>query len=158
VQCGPDVSDHFTAWIGLVGVVVGVVVSEGFAARREFVRRKHEDKVRFHDQRLDAYAAYRSAVMALFASAAIWAKTGTLYAGGFADYASDKLEAYTAAFSRALMLIESPVREHLLGVNAHVARMIMDGQTPPDVEEIVEQAGPAVVAFSRAAKDELGIG
>lgn len=157
MPCGAEVSDHFTAWIGLVGVVVGVVVGEILAARREAARRHHEDKVRFHDQRLDAYAAYRSAVVTLFASAAGWAKTGTLHTGGFMDYASDELEPYTAAFSRALMLVESPVREHLLGVHAYVDRMTMDGQSPQEVGKIVEQAEPALAAFSRAARDELGI-
>jgi hypothetical protein len=72
VPCGAEGSDHFGPCLGLIGVVVGLVVSEVFAARRESVRRQHEDKVRFHNERLEAYIAYMAAANRLFGAATLW--------------------------------------------------------------------------------------
>jgi hypothetical protein len=99
VQCGVE-TDHFGPWLGLIGVVVGLIASEVFAARRESVRRKHEDDVRFHDERLKAYIAYMAATSSLFAVATVWAKTATASLGRFPQHGVSELTSYNAAFWR----------------------------------------------------------
>lgn len=73
MQCGAEVSDHFAAWMTLVGAGIALVTAlttvalsamienRREAARRahadqvEATRRRHEGEVRFHDERLAAY-------------------------------------------------------------------------------------------------------
>ena len=154
---GAEASDHFGPWLGLIGVVVGLAISEFFAARREATKRKHEDAVRFHDERLNAYVAYMAASSSVFAAATVWARTGIADVGGFAQFASDRLGPYNAAFWRVSMLVKEPLLEHLKEVHSFVESLTADGVWPVAAGRIAEESLVARKRFSRAAKAELGI-
>jgi hypothetical protein len=161
VPCVAEGSDHFGPWLGLIGVVVGLVVSEVFAARREAVKRKHETETRFHDERLAAYIEFIGRTDSLLAHATVWTKTiGT---GPFLDYAVrvQALGPYNESYARVRMLAKAPLTKELLHVHSYVQQLVaheaLSLLVPSFAEQIVAGANRARDAFETAAKEELGI-
>jgi hypothetical protein len=172
MQCGSEVSDHFGAWMTLLGAAIALVtalatvaLSSYFEGRREAARRAHSDQVeatkraherdvRFHDERLKAYIEYMSATSTLFAAASYWI-TGRP-TPKLTDFLSNYLAAYTKSFSRVTMLVKSPLRRHLKVLHDYVELLTRD-QSPEVVERVAHEAIGARADFERAAKEELGI-
>jgi hypothetical protein len=174
MSCGSEVSDHFSAWmalgaagIALVATLAGVVVTSILENRRDAVRRVHADRVeetkrqheaavRFHDERLNAYVEYMSAVSALFATATVWLGNGAN--GSFNDYAGqqNKLSPYTKSMTRVTMLAKPELTAKIREVHSYVERLVSN-HAPEAMKRIVDESIKARAAFETAAKEELGI-
>ncbi len=172
MECGTGSSDHFAAWmtlvgasIALIGGLTGVALSSIFEGRREAARmvrareteastRQHERDVRFHDERLNAYVEFMGATTTLFAAASIWLQNGAFMT--FANSAGDSLSGYNKCFARVSMLAKPALLRKLREVHDHVEQLV--SSFPPNViEQVVTDSIEVRAAFERVAKDELGI-
>jgi hypothetical protein len=175
MTCGAEVSDHFNAWvalgaagIALVATLAGAVVTSILENRRDAARRVHADQaeetkrqheaaVRFHDERLNAYVEYMSAVSTLFATATVWLDKGAN--GSFNDYAGQQntLSPYAKAMTRVTMLAKPELNAKISEVHSYVQRLV-SSHPPEAMKQTVGESIKARAAFETAAKKELGIG
>jgi hypothetical protein len=175
MACGADVSDHFGAWMALMGAAIALVaglaataLSAFFESRRDAARRTHADHVeetkrqheaavRFHDERLNTYVEYMSAVTTLFATATVWLAHGAT--GSFNTYAGQQngLSPYTKAFTRVTMLAKPELTDKIREVHSYVHRLVSGDQAPAAMQQTVDESLGARAAFETAAKRELGI-
>jgi hypothetical protein len=173
MACGLEGSDHFGAWMTLVGAGIALAASLATAAlssffenRRETARRTHadqaeearrrqEDAVRFHADRLAAYIDYAGAARYLVAIARVWIEGGS--AGAFMNFPTLDLRPYTKAMTRVRMLAKPSLLEKVRKVDVLAARLGTEYLTQDLVTAAADDLNRAVSAFEAAAQDELGI-
>jgi hypothetical protein len=155
------------AGIALVATLAGAVVTSILEGRRDAARRAHADQVeeakrqheaavRFHDERLNAYIDYMSAVSTLFAAASVWLNDGA--EGSFPEWATrqEALAPYTKAMTRVTLLAKPALSAKVYDVHDFAQRLV-DNPTPEAMRRIVDDSVKARAAFETAAKAELGI-
>jgi hypothetical protein len=137
-----EVTDHFGAWVTLVGagIALGASLATALLAsflenRRDAARRKHANEVeetkrryeagiRFHDERLVAYVDFVSAVLHLASAATVCAANNDDLRpfSSFMDAGLD-LKPYLMAMARVRMLAKAPLIEYAQKVHNLVQQL-----------------------------------
>lgn len=142
-----------SGWIALIAGAASALAGVGLAgwleSRRDASRRKYESDVRFHDQRVSAYAAFLTTIRPLL-------KALDRHSTVESQEASAAYAAYKEAFWRVSMLCTARVHDKLSTLHRLIAQL---GESQSDLEarRIMDEARAAQAAFEVAAKAELGI-
>lgn len=160
---------ELSAWITLGAAVVapvsalaGVGLAALLESRRERRKWRHEQAVRFHDERLSAYTEYIGAVTTLFAAASVWANSGVMGSLTSAPSFAATLGPYNRAFGRVKLLAGPGIDRHLSDIHGCVARIVEVDKIPmlggiEAARLICDESIEYRAALERAAQVELGI-
>jgi hypothetical protein len=142
------------AIIAVIGTLAGGGLGGWLTYWQQSRQRAHEDRVRFHELRIESYCAFDLVASNFIASAVVWEKEKP--AGVSLDkYVLDNTEPYIAAFTRVRLIGTNAVAGIALKLHT-VATSFLSTPAPIDVNAIAQEALRLQLEFVAAVRRELG--
>jgi ABC-type glycerol-3-phosphate transport system substrate-binding protein len=142
------------AIIAVIGTLGGAAFGGGFTYWQQRRQREHEDLVRFHQIRLDAYDKFARAAAPVLAKAITWVTKQT--GKSLEDFLATALEALNAAYPRVGLVASQPVFDAASNLHTKLHE-IWTGPQPPDVVALQPVVIVLLANFQTAVRHELGI-
>ena len=138
--------DYGSTLIGILGTLAGVIVGAYGSWKIQERQLEHENRSRFHDLRLAAYAEFSGAVNLVVATAEV-SDEHDLKATGRIIETMDKIT----------LIASTEVNQKATVVHAHVRQIISATEKKAKAIELKNQIVKDLAAFNHAARKELDI-
>jgi hypothetical protein len=150
----PVESHHIDAIVAVVGTLLGGVVGAGLTFIQQRAQRAHDDRVRFHQARLDAYDKFYGAAMNLMHAASNWLGKSPRE-GALSDVIGKEQSELHTVFPR-VRLVGS---EAVVDAATELQQLVEDEPmiaALKSTDALLDAATPLVVKFESAVRKELG--
>jgi hypothetical protein len=141
-----------TAIIAVIGTLGGAIIGGGITYFLQRAQREHDDRVRFHDSRLKAYAEFTRASTVVVAAAAVWLNEKT---GSLQDHTAKEVGAVSLVFPQVRLLGSKAVVEAARKVNQNLAHLV-SLPPPENLQELKDATVVLQGEFEAAVRQELG--
>jgi hypothetical protein len=143
------------AIIAVIGTLGGTIIGGGITYFLQRTQREHKDRVRFHELRLPAYDAFLSAVTRALGAAASWHMTQPKKQS-LGDAVDESIGMINTTYMRVRLVGLNPVVSAAQELQAVVGKFTTTPQEGANLDSIMAEAAPLLVAFEAAVRRELG--
>jgi hypothetical protein len=140
------------AIIAVIGTLGGAIIGGGITYFLQRAQREHDDRVRFHDSRLKAYAEFTRASTVVVAAADVWLHQRT---GSLQDHTAPHVGAVSSVFPQVRLLGSKAVVAIARKVNQNLSQLV-SLPPPENVQELKDATKVLQSEFEEAVRQELG--
>jgi hypothetical protein len=135
----------WVAVVGILGTLAGVLIGAFTTWMIQERQLKHADATRFHQQRIELYAACSQAANHAFSSWAVGME------------ATESVSQFLRSFERIRFVCSKQVLEKLLAVHNELGAVLASPDKKFKAGELLDSFNTAMFAFQSAARRELSV-